>query len=90
MTSGAKDVYIKVKDADGNVSAALKISVPAYSPPAQPAAPPDTPDTPPDTSTEADAPPDAPPDFSGIVITGGTVVYLNPAFSGITITFGNP
>jgi hypothetical protein len=30
MTSGAKDVYIKVKDAAGNVSNALKISVPAF------------------------------------------------------------
>jgi hypothetical protein len=31
------------------------------------------------------------PDFSGIVITGGTVVYLNPSpeFSGIVIKFGN-
>jgi hypothetical protein len=29
-TSGAKDLYIKIKDAAGNVSGALKISVPAY------------------------------------------------------------
>jgi hypothetical protein len=32
MISGVKDVYIKVKDASGNVSNALKISVPAYAP----------------------------------------------------------
>jgi uncharacterized surface anchored protein len=30
LTSGAKDLYVKVKDAAGNVSDALKISVPAY------------------------------------------------------------
>jgi hypothetical protein len=30
LTSGAKDLYIKVKDAAGNVSDALKIEVPAY------------------------------------------------------------
>ena len=30
-----------------------------------------------------------PPDFGNIVITGGTVVYLNPDFTGITITFGS-
>ena len=77
MTSGAKDVYIKVKDVNGNVSNALKISVPAYE--AQ-------------TETSPTPVPSETPDFSGIVITGGTVVYLNPSpeFSGITITFGNP
>ncbi|GHU36011.1 hypothetical protein FACS1894105_05680 [Clostridia bacterium] len=41
----------------------------------------------------ATAPTETPdtPDFSGIVIQGGTVVYLNqsPEFAGITITFGN-
>jgi hypothetical protein len=67
MTAGAKDLYIKVKDTDGNVSDALKIAVTAY-------------------STSA-ADPDM-PDFSNIVITGGTVVYLNPAFASIIITFG--
>jgi hypothetical protein len=73
LTTGAKDLYIKVKDAAGNVSAALKIAVPAYS-----AAP-------------ADPEPGTPPGFDDVVITGGTVVYLNPdpKFSGIKITFGN-
>jgi uncharacterized surface anchored protein len=72
MTADARDVYIKVKDADGNVSGALKIAVPAYS-----------------AQTQATAPEETPPDFSNMVITGGTVVYLNPDFPGITITFGN-
>jgi len=35
MAAGARDVYIKVKDADGNVSDALKISIPAYAPATQ-------------------------------------------------------
>jgi len=69
MTAGVKDLYIKVKDDNGNVSDALKITVPAYSPVTQ---------TP---ATET-------PSFDDIVITGGTVVYLNPDFEGITITFG--
>lgn len=30
LTAGAKDIYIKVKDAVGNVSTALKIDIPAY------------------------------------------------------------
>jgi hypothetical protein len=67
MTAGAKDLYIKVKDADGNVSDALKISIPAYS-----------------TQTQTQEP----PDFSNVVITGGTVVYLNPAFPTVVIKFG--
>jgi hypothetical protein len=69
MTAGAKDLYIRVKDASGNVSDALKIAVPAYS--------------------EPSAPTEPPPNFDNITITGGTVVYLNPAFSNIKITFGN-
>jgi hypothetical protein len=68
LTSGEKDLYIKVKDADGNISDALKITIPAYSAPT----------------------PAPPPSFDDMVITGGTVVYINPDFSGITITFGNP
>jgi 5-hydroxyisourate hydrolase-like protein (transthyretin family) len=64
LTTGAKDLYIKVKDAAGNVSDALKIVMPAYSAQTQ------TPDT---------------PDFGNIVIKGGTVVYINPDFSQITI-----
>jgi 5-hydroxyisourate hydrolase-like protein (transthyretin family) len=70
MTSGAKDLYIKVKDASGNVSGALKIVVPAYTGQSEPA---------------------DQPNFDNIVITGGTVVYLNPdpIFSGIRITFGS-
>ena len=73
MTAGAKDLYIKVKDADGNVSDTLKISVPAYS-----AAQASDPTSEPETA----------PDFSNVVITGGTVVYLNPDFSAIVIKFG--
>jgi hypothetical protein len=74
MTAGARDVYLKVKDDFGNVSDALKISVPAFE------------ETQPSTS---EPPSEPPPNFDNIVITGGTVVYLNPDFSGITITFGN-
>ncbi len=33
LTEGAKDIYIKVKDASGNVSTALKIDIPAYNAP---------------------------------------------------------
>jgi hypothetical protein len=73
LTTGAKDFYIKVKDAAGNLSNALKITIPAYN-----------------AQTETPTPSDPPPDFGGIVISGGTVVYLNPDFSGITISFGNP
>jgi hypothetical protein len=72
-----KDVYVKVKDASGNVSEALKISVPAYEP-GQSTAPSPSPVAPGDT-----------PNFDDIVITGGTVVYLNPAFSTVVIKFGN-
>jgi hypothetical protein len=72
MTAGAKDVYIKVKDADGNISDALKIAVPAYAAAAQS-----------QTNT-----PEPAPNFDNMTITGGTVVYINPDFSGITITFG--
>ena len=72
MTAGAKDLYIKVKDADGNVSGALKIAIPAYT-----------------EQTQTDSPDDPPPNFDDVVITGGTIVYLNPDFPGITITFGN-
>jgi len=71
MTAGVKDVYIKVKDADGNVSDALKITVPAYSATTQ-------------TSTT-----EQPSNFDDIVITGGTVVYLNPDFSTVVIKFGS-
>ena len=33
LTAGAKDIYIKVKDASGNVSAAIKIDIEAYKEP---------------------------------------------------------
>ncbi len=33
LTAGAKDIYIKAKDAAGNVSTALKMDIPAYVPP---------------------------------------------------------
>jgi hypothetical protein len=76
LTSGAKDLYIKVKDTAGNVSDALKISVPAYQAEAEtPAVP--VPE--PNKTPEATAPP------SG----SGGVVWLNPDFAGITITIGN-
>lgn len=32
LTTGAKDIYIKVKDAAGNVSNALKLDIPVYTP----------------------------------------------------------
>jgi hypothetical protein len=76
MTSGAKDLYIKVKDAAGNVSDALKIHIPAYQ--AESASPP-APAPEPSETPEAAAPP------SG----SGGVVWLNPDFSGITIKIGN-
>jgi hypothetical protein len=74
MTSGAKDVYIKVRDAGGNVSAALKISVPAYAPSAQPETPAPTPEP---------EPPDGAPNENG------GIVYQNPDFPSIVIKFGN-
>jgi hypothetical protein len=61
-------VYIKVKDATGNVSGALKISVPAYSVQTQSPAP-----TPEPTAPES-----------------GGILYQNPDFPGIKISFGNP
>ncbi|MDR1668574.1 MAG: hypothetical protein LBR76_01270 [Oscillospiraceae bacterium] len=71
LTSGAKDVYVKVKDAAGNVSAALKIAVPAYDS-GQTPAPDPNPDNPPET------PPNPSggvvyinPDFSGVTIKIG-------------------
>jgi hypothetical protein len=73
MTAGARDVYIRVRDNHGNVSDSLKISVPAFE----------------ETQSMAQDPTEPPPDFSNVVITGGTIIYLNPDFSGITITFGN-
>lgn len=76
MTSGAKDVYIKVKDANGNISDALKIVIPTFSSASPSPSPSPT--------------PSGVPDFSNIKIQGGTVIYLNPSpeFSGITIKFG--
>jgi hypothetical protein len=78
MTAGAKDVYIKVKDADGRVSDALKVSVPAYSASAQTAN-----QTPTQTTT-----PETTPDFSNVVIMGGTVDDFNTDFSTVVIKFG--
>jgi hypothetical protein len=72
LTSGAKDLYIKVKDAAGNVSDALKISVPAYE------------------STQNTTPePNETPEVTAPPSGSGGVVWLNPAFPGITITIGN-
>ncbi|MDR0819590.1 MAG: hypothetical protein LBN43_08490 [Oscillospiraceae bacterium] len=67
-TSGAKDLYIKVKDVSGNVSNALKIDIPAYSAPVL-----ETPET---SATPAPS-------------STGAIVYINPEFSTIKITFGN-
>jgi hypothetical protein len=75
LTSGAKDVYIKVKDSDGNVSAALKIAVPAYDPTANPTPTPEPAPNPDPTET--------PPSNSG------GVIYVNPDFPGIIIKIGN-
>lgn len=36
MTAGAKDIYIEVKDAAGNVSSALKVNIPEYYAPTAP------------------------------------------------------
>jgi hypothetical protein len=73
LSGGAKDVYVKIKDADGNVSSALKVTVPAYST---------------GTETPPDDPGDT-PNFDDVVVVGGTVVYLNPDFSTVIIKFGN-
>jgi hypothetical protein len=40
ISVGAKDFYVKVKDASGNVSTALKIEIPGYLPPMYPEPPP--------------------------------------------------
>jgi hypothetical protein len=76
LTSGAKDLYIKVKDAVGNVSDALKIHIPAYQ---AEAASPSAPAPEPSQTPEAAAPPSS---------TGG-VIWLNPDFPGVTIKIGN-
>jgi hypothetical protein len=70
VTSGVKDVYIKVKDADGNVSGALKVTVPAYAGQAQT----DTPETPPNfdgVKVTGGTVVYLNPDFSTIVINFG-------------------
>jgi hypothetical protein len=74
LTAGAKDFYIKVKDASGNVSGALKIAIPAYIPPSEPEPPEET-GEPPET--------EEPPGESG------GVDYINPGIHGITIKIGN-
>jgi hypothetical protein len=56
---------------------------------------PQTPNTPPTDNTDPASPvpvptPELPPGFDNIVITGGTIVYLNPDFSGLSISFGKP
>jgi 5-hydroxyisourate hydrolase-like protein (transthyretin family) len=81
MTTGEKDLYIKVKDAAGNVSDALKIDVPAYVDAAQTPAPPPTPvPSEPDISDPSAAPPSE----------NGGIIYINPDFPGIVIIIGNP
>ena len=75
LTAGEKDLYIRVRDLDGNLSDMLKITIPAFTTQTQ--------------STETPQGQDEPPNFDNITITGGTIVYINPDFSNITITFGN-
>jgi hypothetical protein len=85
VTAGAKDFYVKVKDAAGNVSNALKLDIPAYVPPPPPEEPtpppqePEEPGTPPPTQEPEEPVP--PPSQGGII-------YLNPAFPDIKIKFG--
>jgi hypothetical protein len=66
LTSGAKDLYIKVKDAAGNVSDALKIYVPAYSEAAPASAPTPTP-----TPNSGNGIIYQNPDYPGIIIKIG-------------------
>ncbi|GHU87177.1 hypothetical protein FACS1894202_00910 [Clostridia bacterium] len=72
LTTGAKDFYIKVKDAAGNVSDALKIVIPAYSA----TAPTETPDTPDFSGITIQGGTvvylNQSPEFAGITITFGT------------------
>jgi hypothetical protein len=75
MTSGAREVYIRVRDNHGNVSDALKISVPAFEEASTQS---------PDPSTEQPHEPTDPP-----ADNSGGVIFINPDFPGITITFGN-
>jgi hypothetical protein len=75
LTSGAKDLYIKVKDAAGNVSDALKIEVPAFQTNSGQSGETETSPTP-----EPEAPAPSP---------SGGVVWLNPEWSNITIKIGN-
>jgi hypothetical protein len=75
VTAGVKDVYIKVKDANGNVSDALRVTVPAYTGQAQ-------------TEASEASEPESPPNFDNVTVAGGTVVYLNPDFSSVVIKFG--
>jgi hypothetical protein len=79
-TSGAKDLYIKVKDASGNVSEALKIDIPAHESAAQSPVPETSPAP---TAPEPGGTPEVTPPSSG------GVVWRNPDFSGITIKIGN-
>jgi uncharacterized surface anchored protein len=83
VSSGARDFYVKVKDAAGNVSGALKIDIPAYvSPTPPPAAPPEEP-----TAPEDPEPPEEPVPPSEPASQGG-IIYLNPEFSYIKVIFG--
>jgi uncharacterized surface anchored protein len=71
LTTGAKDLYIKVKDAAGNVGDALKIVIPAYNANTQiPMPPSDTPDFGGIVITGGTVV-WLNPDFSGITITFG-------------------
>ena len=81
MTAGARDVYIKVKDADSNESVALKFSVPAYQEPSAPSQAP--------AQEPEQAPVPEPPQETAAPPASGGIVYLNPDFPFITITFGN-
>jgi hypothetical protein len=67
LTTGAKDLYIKVKDAAGNISEMLKINIPAYGETASTTAP--EPSTPPPSENGGIV--YISPEFSGITITFG-------------------
>jgi len=66
MTAGARDVYIRVRDASGNLSNLLKVSVPVFEETST--NPPQEPDDPPADSGRVIF---IHPDFSGITITFG-------------------
>jgi hypothetical protein len=82
VTTGAKDFYVRVKDAAGNVSNALKLDIPAYVPPTPPPEEPAPPQEPEEPEEPVSPPPTQEP------ATQGGIIYLNPAFPNVKIKFG--